>query len=629
MNEKIKKMFFITLVVLILTGRTTPIRTSAFAPPQTPPTATAPIRLMPPTGITPAPPAQLHPAYIFSIDLADTALGTYEILGGMRFVPTQEERLEREELYGVNMIDRFNWAVRDFIRNPIPQSEFQITEEEAAHFMAMREQVEGKVQSQLRIPFAEENATHQTVSRRIQTREFGAIDVPFLQMATTSTDLFGALNQLRPYWAQVHDAIADQQVFWCFLTQQFRQLEGSPGRQPTITHPAIVGFTSQGLPIIDPAIVGFGDMHVTGEARIRGIETVMAIENAMLRQVTINGDIYTINMEQSGNAYRVYLNRNGHNIRHLGMEWTLEPQANWGFGISVYEPTLLRVLRLDIYGQSGDGVRVHFTHQWTGVAVDGTPVAQTPPLALPETNMIETPNRVMQEIREIGIAPDSATDDMVVNVPIIIPEWFPEISPEQFPEFRQRILEQLQRDDLIVPWHELTTINIEELPRLNPMDASAPGHNIDYTRQLDEIQRQLREQNRQIQEQNRTMDEQLRTLKEIRDHTRTIGNRIGDAVIGSPGSLDFSPLEELRVFNGVFPFSIPWDLRNAFLAMFGGSVNPTPAPVFEVDLTDTIFNTRWRIDFSDFELLAIVMRWGIMALFVVGLIKTTGTLIKW
>ena len=118
-------------------------------------------------------------------------------------------------------------------------------------------------------------------------------------------------------------------------------------------------------------------------------------------------------------------------------------------------------------------------------------------------------------------------------------------------------------------------------------------------------------------------------LQRILDFLSSIAGAIALAIVGTM-ELDFQPLEELRVgIVSTFPFSIPWDLRNAFLAMFGGSVAATPAPVFEIDLTDTVLNSTITIDFAEYETMAVVVRWGIMGLFVVGLVMATGRLIQW
>jgi hypothetical protein len=233
------------------------------------------------------------------------------------------------------------------------------------------------------------------------------------------------------------------------------------------------------------------------------------------------------------------------------------------------------------------------------------PTTRPPNLQTP--NILENPAEVMQEIREIGIAPGSNSDEVVIMLPLITPEHFPDIPAEHFPAFALELIRSLGRTDVIMPWHELSTININMIPQLKPKSSTVtrPGENIDYTGQLEDIHRELININ------------------------RTFPQRIGDVFLGSPAGLDFSPLQNLGAVAGVFPFSIPWDLRNAFVAMFGDSPTQAPAPVFEIDLSDTVFAQTVRLDFSNYELMAIAVRWGLMALFVTGLIKATSGLIKW
>jgi hypothetical protein len=251
--------------------------------------------------------------------------------------------------------------------------------------------------------------------------------------------------------------------------------------------------------------------------------------------------------------------------------------------------------------------------------------APAPTITLEPINALTNLDEQMEEIRKISEHPERKDDEVVIMVPILEPEFYPEIPEEHFEDFEQYVLETLTTKDVIVPGREIKEkgIVIEELPAFPsppPLKTTNPG--TDYSTQLEQIRRNQEEQKRLIEEQNRH-------LQNIEDSTRSLGQKIGDAVVGQPGTLDLRPLEELKAISGVFPFSIPWDLYNAFLAMFGGSTTAAPAPVFEMDLTNTILNSKIKIDFSEYETMAIIVRWGIMGLFVVGLIKATSSLIKW
>jgi hypothetical protein len=116
-------------------------------------------------------------------------------------------------------------------------------------------------------------------------------------------------------------------------------------------------------------------------------------------------------------------------------------------------------------------------------------------------------------------------------------------------------------------------------------------------------------------------------LQRILNAINTLAGAIALALVGDM-VLDFNRFGNIGGLTGVFPLSIPWDLRNAILTIFGGGGQATP-PVITIDLSETILNHKVVIDMAEFELLSTITRWSIMSTFAFGLIVATGKLIKW
>lgn len=69
-----------------------------------------------------------------------------------------------------------------------------------------------------------------------------------------------------------------------------------------------------------------------------------------------------------------------------------------------------------------------------------------------------------------------------------------------------------------------------------------------------------------------------------------------------------------------FPFCIPWDIYNAIKTL---NISPE-IPCWDID----ILGNSFTIDFSVFELWAKIIRWGILLIFNIGIIKITRNLIR-
>ena len=82
-------------------------------------------------------------------------------------------------------------------------------------------------------------------------------------------------------------------------------------------------------------------------------------------------------------------------------------------------------------------------------------------------------------------------------------------------------------------------------------------------------------------------------------------------------SIDLSPLQVVTI-KEKFPFSLPFDFMNIF-----NQLNSSPEiPSWEVN----ILSASFTIDFTQFEQLAVIVRWAIVIIFVISLIKFYSTL---
>lgn len=88
-------------------------------------------------------------------------------------------------------------------------------------------------------------------------------------------------------------------------------------------------------------------------------------------------------------------------------------------------------------------------------------------------------------------------------------------------------------------------------------------------------------------------------------------------------SIDFTPFQNFNLTNK-FPFSIPWDIKNSFQTL----VAPSVAPTFDIDMTHWLGGTHYIINFTMFDKLASILRWGLLMAFNIGLIIKTRSIIR-
>jgi len=123
-------------------------------------------------------------------------------------------------------------------------------------------------------------------------------------------------------------------------------------------------------------------------------------------------------------------------------------------------------------------------------------------------------------------------------------------------------------------------------------------------------------------------------IKDVSSTNTVINNYYTEAVtVPNTGVIDvdlefpdISTWEVPSIIQTKFPFSIPWDLKNAVTMMQATAVIPVftiPFVIPSINFTDEIV-----LDLTQFDYLAKITRWFILALFMIGLILVTRKLIK-
>jgi len=91
------------------------------------------------------------------------------------------------------------------------------------------------------------------------------------------------------------------------------------------------------------------------------------------------------------------------------------------------------------------------------------------------------------------------------------------------------------------------------------------------------------------------------------------------------GKLNFDKFKNINI-KGVFPFCIPFD----FISMIKTLNASSEAPKFEMTFDATVFGKyTWKLNLSEYDDLASIVRWGIFITFCIGLMLNTRRFIKW
>ena len=121
-----------------------------------------------------------------------------------------------------------------------------------------------------------------------------------------------------------------------------------------------------------------------------------------------------------------------------------------------------------------------------------------------------------------------------------------------------------------------------------------------------------------------TVTETNTWLQKILSSVKAIPAAVSSAVVGT-GTLDFSGFQNIGL-STVFPFCIPFDLKNALI---GFNVSPAE-PIWEISFDGTFMSAAgsFVLDFTKFEKLFAIVRFFIYGGFVVSLILITRKIIK-
>lgn len=104
-----------------------------------------------------------------------------------------------------------------------------------------------------------------------------------------------------------------------------------------------------------------------------------------------------------------------------------------------------------------------------------------------------------------------------------------------------------------------------------------------------------------------------------------IAQTLSVALVGDM-ALNFESMNNRTQLTTVFPFCIPFDLAHAIESLRV----PPKAPTFGADFSGTIFgNYQFRLDLSEYESIAQIIRWTVWISFFIGLLFITPKLIRW
>ena len=325
-------------------------------------------------------------------------------------------------------------------------------------------QADKPVRNDIKIEGLERNTYVGTVA--VATPQ-GTFEVPYVPMSVSQNDLAIILentrNQFLNYAEENNLIIADSNNYhWCFINQEFRPSSIKQSKAP------VVGILSNGIPMIEtdlmPNVWGI-DRAQSGGDRYSAIEWLNAIESVIIKEIEVNGDIYTININPSDTMISMY--RNGQRARDIMR--THGNEFNYSFIVTANEPTRVRILIFGVYNVVGNSVRTHCVPHLTGIDLAEMPVThpQAPSITLQQLNIIQNLEQVMQEIRDISNNFAVSGGDVVIRVPIITSETLPSVSAEDFEAVQLAIYQSLKTMDLIMDgWEAALLLAREEIPRI-------------------------------------------------------------------------------------------------------------------------------------------------------------------
>jgi len=528
----------------------------------------------------------------------------------------------------------------------------------------------------------------------------GVTTLPMWLFRTSESDLNTILDE---HTENAKTILEEQGFYFCFINQDFRHITPLP---PTSDY--VLGFFN-GIPIVQEnrlagtmnhqnhrnvrwgsqryhsGLMGISHRSVVirdTRYQITGVELfqqgtglaqiiVEWTENNVVRRGTVYGHVFVRQGYQFNvNIEGFLLKRDGDNY-HLAIYVSFSERVipDWTTTIWQYNDRIsaLRIANVGNINLIG--------------SIDVNQPSRPPSVYLSPNNTIQSPERVRERVREIAQPagqPDTEDEDLIILVPDIRPDMFPQIPEEFFADFARELLEQLTIEHVIMPGDEAREFitNNPELPRFPFTETPITPHptptpmppppQIDVRPNLQEIQRRLEEQNRILSDMPEAITGNLPDIKMEIEYTDS-----------TPFLFDFSILfDSMPNLMEYFPFSIPFDLYNTFrviagqmpvetvgmtlqearaftalmenshrqaeiMALHGGHVAfqssyagiepmflTDTAPRFEIEIPEP-FNYTFVFDMNDYTALIGVVRWSLLVIFIIGLYKLTPLLIRW
>jgi hypothetical protein len=272
---------------------------------------------------------------------------------------------------------------------------------------------------------------------------FPAGGMAYLAFRMNGADLERVMEMYRDV---IEETMLEEGYEYCPLLQDFRPIDDTP----LAPHPLLLGYcTKTGLPIIN---INYPDENYVYEAISRhAIET------------------FTLDGYEFSNIFGFH-SLTWHQLLIDGLQLESTTISMWAFH-NIRDGGFIANQRGEIFsvwyaGESRGLIRarnVSLTDLVTQPAQ--APNTPAPNVRLAETNALNDLDALMDLIREIAHHPDLEGDDVIVTVPLLQPEFFPDIPPEHFQEFVREFLENLTIEHIIMPGHEAITI-INNVPEI-------------------------------------------------------------------------------------------------------------------------------------------------------------------
>jgi len=424
----------------------------------------------------------------------------------------------------------------------------------------------------------------------------GLTDVPFLSVETNAADLETLLTEARTPWqnlrAMQEAATAGENYFFCFFDQTMRPIPAEALRAftpaPAPSHPLYIG-TIGGLPIIQWS---GNSQQMMDAQRQHAVEGVL-----------VNGRLYSFGDLQN-NAVDIFEDGNVIGTVTVHQDLWRVPTGFVGIYDAIYSVVNLFFIQHEIAGRSSwrDPVASDI---FRGTNQEITPpITTTPDLTITTTtpNILDNPlDEVMEEIRRIADVNEN-DEPIVIQLPLLDPQFFPQIPEHEWSDFQREIEELLIRPIVILsrPEREALLIRQPNIPRINinihepppPPPPPPPFPEIDFSDILEilrgiidvlrwipdriqhDVETRLLPPIRGIEDGVRDINEQIRDFfdwqrdRDNNDENDDTDDLDDQLLLYLPDMDDYDFRLSLIDY---FPFSLPRDLYNAISIMLGNT----------------------------------------------------------